>query len=190
MAPKINFSLEGRSAADEDVVRTFQWELLIPGIAQVVKNTSGVADLVEGLRTRVRSGSMKGNSITEIESIFMGQKQFFPGKKEIVADMSIEFEETQNMIVHNTFIEWMNAVMNSDQLSDKVGTSSYTKKRGGYALDMTLILYDYSGERVLREILYKNAWPKNISDVDLTYDGTDAMKFSVDFRFDTWVKIQ
>jgi hypothetical protein len=178
-----NFTIEGRKAGQVDIVRNYMFELSIPAISSVVPIVSP-----EGLITRVKTAIIPGSTIDPIESDWMGTKQFFPGKKTPTTEMSVTFEETEDMVIHNAMTIWMEAIQTLDYKNvDSAGSSQFAKKRDGYATDLELKVYSYDGNRILRKIIFKNAWPTSIGDGTLDYSAADAVNFDVTFKFDTWI---
>ena len=180
-----NFTIEGRKAGHLDIVRNYMFELSIPNITAIVPIIAP-----EGITTRVKTALIPGSTIDPIESDWMGTKQFFPGKKNPSTEMSVTFEETEDMIIHNAMTIWMEAIQTLDWNSDSAGSSQFVKKRDGYATDLYLNVYSYDGNRVIRQIRFINAWPTSVGDASLDYSGADAVNFDTTFKFDQWLITQ
>ena len=72
-----NFHIESRLRNEKDIVRTFDWEILIPDIGSVTTSIKDMEDLV----VRARSVNLPSRGNETIESYFQGMKQKFLGQK-------------------------------------------------------------------------------------------------------------
>ena len=176
-----DFHILNRADANPDPQREWMWELSIPDIAAIVPEVS-----TEGLVTRIRSALIPGAEINEIKSEFMGTRQFFAGKKEPTNNMTCSFEETQEHYIYSAFQSWQTLIQNTDHLTANSGASLMASKANGYGLDLFLHLYTYDGQ-LSRQIHFFNAWPKSISTPNLSYEGTNQVKYDVSFIFDNYV---
>jgi len=177
-----NFTIEGRKAGQLDIVRNYLFELSIPNITAIVPIIAP-----DGITTRVKTASIPGATIDPIQSDWMGTSQFFPGKKIPSTEISITFEETEDMAIHNAMTVWMEAIQTLDWNAQNAGASQFRKKRDGYATDLYLNVYSYDGQRIIRQIRFINAWPSSVGDVSLDYSGADAVNFDATFKFDSWI---
>ena len=185
-----NYTIEGRAGAViKDVQRDWMWELSIPNITNMIDDDTLkskldlAADLDEELKIRARTVSMPSRGVETIDSNFMSQKQFFPGKPTFGNTVSVTFEESENQNVAKVLYAWQNMVMDI-----RSGHSNKLGKRGlnTYVLDMYVSLLSYAGEKSDTVIYFKNVFPQNVADVSLTYDGSGAVKFDATFQFDFW----
>jgi len=176
-----DFHILNRADANPDVQREWMWELSIPDISTIVPEIS-----TDGLVTRIRSALIPGATIEEITSEFMGTKQYFPGKKTPIADMTCSFEETQEHYVYSAFQSWMTLIQNWDNFTENSGASLMASKVNGYGLDLFLHLYTYDGQ-LSRQIHFLNTWPKELSSPNVSYDATAQVKYDVGFKFDNYI---
>lgn len=176
-----DFHILNRADANPDVQRDWMWELSIPDIATIVPEVS-----TDGLVTRIRTATIPGATISEITSNFMGTRQFFPGKKEPMSDLSVEFEETQEHYIYSAFQSWMTLIQNTDNFTANSGASLMASKANGYGLDLFLHLYTYDGQ-LSRQIHFINAWPKELGSPALSYESSNQVKYTVAWKFDNYV---
>jgi hypothetical protein len=186
---KQNYTIEGRAGAIiKDVQREWMWNLSIPNITNMVdtNDLDLTKDLVEEMTIRARSVSMPSRGVETIESVFMSQKQFFPGKPTFGNTVSVQFEESENQNVAKILYSWQQNIMDI-----RSGHSNRLGKRpanqpGSYVTDMILNMVSFNGTASDKIILFKNVFPENVGDVALSYDGAGSVKFDVTFRFDFW----
>jgi len=188
----INFTIGHRTAALPDIQKDFMWQVLIPGISKVAP--SATLDL-EDLLIRCRSVSIPGRTTEAIKSSFMGTEQFFAGRVTPGGTVTIEFEDTEDMLIASIFYEWQQAIFNINPKSPlTAGKSQRASKTGfpggdGYVLPISLLMYKYDGTLIDKSIMFHNAWVQGVSEVSLTYEGSSSVKYSVTFQFDYWTLV-
>lgn len=177
----IDYHIMNVAANNPDVQRDWMWTLSFPTIADILPSIS-----TNGLYTRVRSALVPGATITPLESQFMGTKWFFPGKKEIISEMSCSFEETEDHYIFSAFTTWHNLIQQTDHTkADHAGVSVMPAKRMGLVTNAMLELLSYDGI-VTRQIQLWNIWPTSVSSPALGYDASSVVKYDVGFKFDNW----
>ena len=80
-------------------------------------------------------------------------------------------------------------VTDSDQMSDiSFYRFKYPKEQGGYKCRIDLHKFDKDYVQTRNDILYSfvNAFPRSISSIPVSYDGSDVMKCSVTFAYDRY----
>ena len=176
-----NFTIEGRAIKNfPDVQRTWLWELSIPQINKILPQITD-----EIFTLHCRTVSIPGRSNQEMTSNFMGMVQFFPGKPAFPYTVDVQLEETEDQIVHQTMINWMNDIFDVNPGDALAGQSSFSTKRDG-CLDMYLQAYKYDGTTLPSQIKFVNAYPTSIGDVAMDYSSNEQVKFPVTFRYDFW----
>jgi len=176
-----NFTINGRAYKYPDIQRTFMWQLFIPNLSSVV------ASGPENLLVRCRSISIPQRSNEAITSNFMGTRQFFPGKADPGGGtVSISFEETEDMVIQNLMYEWQQKIFNTNPDSLVTAGKSQRPLKRMYVADMFLIMYSYSGIPLRKRIKFHNAWVQQVSEVSLSYDSGEAVKYEVTFQYDYW----
>jgi hypothetical protein len=187
--PNQNFTIEGRAGKIiGDVQRTWMWQLSFPGINNIV-STNGISlvkDLPEELTIRARNVSMPSRGVESIESVFMGMKQFFPGKPTFSNTVEVGFEESENQNVAKILYNWHQAIFDITKgHSNKLGKRPANSPTS-YVTDMILSVGSYNGVLSDKIILFKNVYPENVSDVGMDYGNSESVKFGVTFKFDLW----
>jgi len=179
-----NFTINGRSYKYPDVQRNFMWQLFVPGIISVAP--SALLD-AEDLLVRCRSISIPQRSNEPITSNFMGTRQFFPGRADPGGGtVSVDFEDTEDMAIQRIFYEWQQNIFNINPASAITAGKSKKVLKRLLTKDLYLILYNYAGVPLPKQIRFKNAWVQNVGEVSMSYDGNEAVKYSVTFQYDYW----
>ena len=187
-----NYTIQGRAAAViKDVQRDWMWQLTIPGISNMA-GMAGIEGLEDEITIRARTCSLPARGVEVIESNWMSQKQFFPGKPTFGNTVSVSFEESENLNVSRFLFNWQQHIMDITS-----GHSNALAKRPGgatsYVTDMYLNLVSYSGQlskdnpdASRKYFLFKNVFPTNVGDVSLDYSANGQIKYDVTFQFDWW----
>ncbi len=179
-----NFTINGRAYKYPDVQRNFMWQLFVPGIISVAP--SALLD-AEDLLVRCRSISIPQRSNEPITSNFMGTRQFFPGKADPGGGtVSVQFEDTEDMAIQRIFYEWEQNIFNINPASTTTAGKSKRPMKRLLTKDMFLILYNYAGIPLPKQIRFHNAWVQNVSEAQLSYDGNESVKYDVTFQYDYW----
>ena len=182
-----NFTVEGRLSTIDDLLRNFMFEVTIPDIATMVGTESGVSsgDLMESMTIRTKTCSIPARGNEEIESVFMGMKQFFPGRPTFSNKLSLQIDETEDQLVMQVLTAWRNRVFDTRPDSFTAGYSKASNKRG---LSTSIILrqYRYDGTALPNDIVFVNAWPQEVGDVELAMAGNEKVTFNVTFTYDFW----
>lgn len=185
-----NFTINGRAYKFPDIQRTFMWQMLIPGISSVAP--AALLD-AEDLLVRCRSISIPQRSNEPITSNFMGTRQFFPGRADPGGGtVSMQFEDTEDMVVQRILYEWQQVIFNINPVSSKgttltAGKSQRLLKRR-MVKDIYLFMFSYAGVPLPKVIKFKNAWVQAVDPVELSYEGGDSVKYNVTFQYDYWTQ--
>lgn len=169
-----DFSINKRFASVGDVVRTYNFEIIIPPIAGVTSE-----DMTIRANTAVVPGRSTENSI---ETVFMGQKQFYPGKPVFPHSLAIEFDEFEDRKISKMLYEWQEKMH-----SMKTGSAKSQNKKD-VVEDITLRIYGFDGKLLKEngEIIFKNSWVQDVADVTLGYADSASMKYATTFQYDFW----
>ena len=166
-----NFSIKDRFATVGDIVRTYNFEIVIPAIAGVTSE-----DMTIRANTAVIPGRSTENSI---ETVFMGQKQFFPGKPVFPHSLAIEFDEFEDRKVSKFLLAWQEEMHSINKGSATVGVKS------GYTKTIKLNILDFAGS-TLDTIHFHKAWIQDVADVSLGYADSAGLKYAATFQYDRW----
>ena len=182
-----NFTVEGRLSTIDDLLRNFMFEVTIPDIATMVGSEAGVGTdgLMESMTIRTKTCSIPARGNEEIESFFMGMKQIFPGRPTFTNKLALQIDETEDQLVLRALTAWRNRVFDTRPDSSTAGYSKAANKR---ALSTTIILrqYKFDGTPLPNDIVFVNAWPQEVGDVELSMAGNEKVTFNVTFTYDFW----
>ena len=178
----LNFSVEGRLGAIADIQRNFMFEMTIPDIS---KMTDGKIDQ-ENLVIRTKTCSIPGRGNEEIESVFMGMRQWFPGRPTIPNKLTISVDESEDQIISSALYAWRQRIFDIDPTS---GTAGYSQALNKRAMSTTAILrmYKYNGVKMPNDIVFTNLWPSECPDVELAMTGNEKVTYQVTFTYDYWL---
>jgi hypothetical protein len=174
------FHLEDRLKGLPDIIRNYNWELLIPEIGKVSKNA-----IEDDLIVRCKSVSIPERGVQKIESSFMGMKQYFPGMSNFGHTLAVTFEETSDLKVTSIFNDWANILFDIRSGSKSGGVGQVEKKRDA-TLDLYLRLYNYDGKILDKSIKVVNTFIENQDAIALDYTSNDSVKVNVTFSYDFW----
>jgi hypothetical protein len=166
-----NFTISKRLGNLPDIQRDYMFELWIPNIQQL-----NMDDMI----IRVRSAAIPGRSNESIESVFMGMKQFFPGKPVMPYTFACNIEEFEDKKVAKALYSWQQLLFDIEDNGASKGT-----KKSDVVRDIDLRMYKYNGN-ILSTIRFFNAWPEIVGDVTLDYTASASVKYPVTFRYDRW----
>jgi hypothetical protein len=180
-----NFTIEGRRR-QADIQRNWLWELVFPRLPSLAEGVLG-GDIGEELTLQCRSISIPGRTIENVETYFLGQKQIFPGRQTFSNQVEAVFEGTEDQRIFRFFNIWMETIHNIDAYSTfgTAGVGSYLTKRD-IAVPMHLRMYKYNGSLLSRKVHFLNVFPSAMADVAMSYEGNEAVKYSVTFSYDLW----
>lgn len=159
-----------------DIQRTYLFQVKILGLP-------GADDM----NMLAREAIWAGRTNTQIESYFLGMKQFFMGKEEFAGDLTIQFEEHESQFVSKTLYKWKQQIFDVTRgASNAVNTGA---EKAEIAKDIKLTLLAYNNKPLPVSMLFKNAWVKNVDDVSLSMSGGEAMMVGSTFQYDWWEAI-
>ena len=121
---------------------------------------------------------LPASTITPIELPFRGRifktagdRTFEPWTISVINDI--------NFTVRNAMEKWMSGIANH---ADVGGTQNPHL----YFADLRVDQFDRDGETILKTYTIKDAWPSNISAIELNYSETEIEKFEVEFQYQYW----
>lgn len=179
------FHIEDRLKNAPDIVRSYNWEVIIPDIGSVSESVKDIDDLV----VRARITELPSRGVEKIESNFVGMKQFFPGKPTFSNQIPITFEEFEDQLVSKAMYEWANKIFDVRSNSPTGGVAQVDKKRE-IAKDIIINQFDYNGENLQRSYKLFNCFIENIEAISLDYTSNESIKIPVVFSYDFWELIK
>lgn len=130
------------------------------------------------------------------ETHYMGSKKKFPGKAVVDGDMTLEFDEFQDLVTTQMLHAWQNLIY--DQSINEDGgdiTSTGSQLSGGavsnylkdYTAKIQIVLYDSTKKKRLPFgwVCYQ-CWPNEVSEVSLAQDGSEKIVRGATFSYNTW----
>lgn len=179
-----SFLIEGRFP-DQEVQRSWLWEIFIPNISTLPIPNLSIDE--EDIIIRAKSVVQPGFSFDIFEAQHMGFKKQIPIKKNITNKIPVELEEFQDRKVLKLLYGWSNFIFSQDPRDLFVGNSSpIAITRNIYTKNIVLKQYAYNGAELDKSIVLLNAWPSNMSDLNLSYNSNESVKYNVEFSFDDW----
>lgn len=150
-------------------------------------------DLLEAdeMLLRAKTASIPGKSFGELTTEFMGSRLVFPGKATVDGDLSIQFDEFQDMKISKILHRWSNLMYNHaiDEDIDATGVTggAYSNYLKDYSATIIVDIYDSTLTHKL-PISYKFrfAWPKEIASAELNMEGDTKLTRSVTFKYSTF----
>lgn len=175
------FHIEKRMAGLPDILRTYNWQVLIPGI----NSLPGLANIMtqEDLMLRARAVAIPQRGIDKIESNFMAMKQYFPGRVNFSGNVSITFEELEDQKVLRAMNAWANVLVDTNIATGGAGLG--TTKRA-VSRDIFVQPSKFNGTKTDFCVKLYNCFPESMSDVSLSYDNSDKVSIDMTFSYDFW----
>jgi hypothetical protein len=129
----------------------------------------------------IKGATLPASVIGTVEVPFRGRKLKIAGDRTFET-WTITVINDNNMVIRTAFENWMNLInAHSANVSAYVGNQSL-----GYMAQMQVQQLDRS-ENVLKEYTFVDAYPINVSAIELSYDTTDAIEeFTVELNYQYW----
>ncbi len=143
----------------------------------------------EEMILRAKSGKIPGKSFSELFTEYMGSKVFYPGKATVDGDLSINFDEFQDLFVTTKFHIWQNLLYNhSNGLDIDAGqTGAFSNYLKDYTATITVYLYDSTlTKRLPVGFRFLYCFPKSTADANLTMSGDAKVVRDVTFKYSTY----
>ena len=172
------FHIDRRIAKDKDIQRSYQFELLIPNIGDLLQ---------DDFTFRCRSASIPGRGNDPIESYFLGQTRFYPGKPSWGGNtLAVEVEEYEDQRGLQAINSWNQVMFDANPQGINPG-AALAENRAQLTRDVTLFMYKYNGDKLPKKIVFYNTWLETVGDVGLNYNDNNSVKYNVTFRWDYWL---
>lgn len=140
---------------------------------------------------RAKTAKIPGKSFSELETNYMGSKLVYPGKVTIAGELSVTFDEFQDMYISTALHRWQNLLYNQsfqndiDNIDVTGGASSNYMK--DYSATVRVVLYDSALKNKLPvEYKFYYVWPKSVGDASLDQNGSDKITREATFQFSTY----
>ena len=145
----------------------------------------------EELLLRAKTASLPAKSIGELTTEFMGSKLVYPGKATVDGDLSITFDEFQDMKISRILHKWSNLVFNhaigQDFDAQGITGGAYSNYLKDYSATIIVDLYDSTlTSKLPISYKFRFCWPKEISNFELSMEGQDKVTRQVTFKYSTY----
>lgn len=153
--------------------RVFLWEFEIP-------SPKGNADSTVWF-IRAQSTSLPGKSFEDIDINFKGTGGFrVPGRERYDHNFPVTIIESEDRKGFDAIHSWMNDIRNN--------ISGLGEGDGAVKTDAILKMISQKGETWL-QIKMVGMYPKEVGNVELNYNASDAIRFPVVFAYDRWEEV-
>lgn len=147
--------------------KSYMWEVEVHGLASgVLSNFSFFAKTVNIPQTAVETITINHKAA----------KTHFAGRDSSAHTCSITFWDDENATIQKFFKNWMDIIRNP------ITGSGIT--RDLYSSDLVIKLKDETDNSVTATITLGHAFPTEMGDITLNYDGSEAIEISVTLTYD------
>jgi hypothetical protein len=145
----------------------------------------------EEMLLRAKTGTIPGKSFGELVTEFMGSKLVYPGKATVDGDLSITFDEFQDLKITKILHRWSNLMFNHaiDDDIDATGVTggAYSNYLKDYSATIIIDCYDSTLTHKLPvSFKFRFAWPKEIPQTELNMEGDSKIQRQVTFKYSTF----
>ena len=145
----------------------------------------------EEMLLRAKTASIPAKSIGELTTEFMGSKLVYPGKATVDGDLSITFDEFQDMKISKILHRWSNLIFNhaigQDIDANGITGGAYSNYIKDYSATIIVDLYKSTlTEKLPISYKFRYCWPKEIAAAELQMEGQDKVTRQVTFRYSTF----
>lgn len=188
-----NFSIFNIGVPNVDVMKKYLFELEFKPTGE--NNTLKQIFTGNGKRpaftVRANTAVIPGKSFGEISVHHMGTAMFYPGKAVTDGELSVTFDEYQDMYVSEALYQWQNMIQNtggvdaddiSAELTDTLGASTSNSIKD-YSATITLRLYDSTNTLLPYAYKFLYCFPKDFQQADLAYEDDGKVTRQVTFKY-------
>lgn len=147
----------------------------------------------EDLMLRARSITTPSKKTNKLTTHYMGSKKNYPGKTEVDGDVTIKFDEFQDMLLGKAFYDWQNLIYshgvpnatNAD--STQIAGGSLDNYLNAYTATIYIYLYDSTLKYKLPYYytLYE-VFPINSEGINLASTEEGKIEPSITFNYNTF----
>lgn len=147
------------------------------------------------LMLRARSISLPKKTTNKINTHYMGSLRNYPGRTKTDGDVTVKFDEFQDLATQRFFFEWQNAIYNHAVPAGPKGVSQFSIEPGGavadflaqYTAEVEIHLFDSALKNELGNywVLY-DVFPTDNGTVNLDAEGEGKVSPEVTFNYNTW----
>ena len=124
----------------------------------------------------VRASNLPAQTLAEIAIPFRGRQIYIAGDREFADPWSVTFLNDTDFMIRNAMERWSNGI---NDLADGTGVIAPSD----YQTDLLVEQLDRD-DTVLKQYIFRNAWPLTVAQIDLTSDAATAIEeFEVTWRY-------
>ena len=124
----------------------------------------------------VRASNLPAQTLAEIAIPFRGRQIYIAGDREFADPWSVAFLNDTDFMIRNAMERWSNGI---NDLADGTGVIAPS----AYQTDLLVEQLDRD-DTVLKQYIFRNAWPITVAQIDLTSDAATAIEeFEVSWRY-------
>lgn len=128
-----------------------------------------------------KAASLPASVLGVIEMPYFGRKIKVAGDR-TYDDWTVTIINDEDFAIKNALEEWSHAINSSEGNIRQIGSNAPS----AYRSDAFVKQYSKTGA-VIREVKLVNLWPSNISEIELSWENTDAVEeYTVTFQYDRW----
>ena len=144
----------------------------------------------EDLMIKARTVTIPQKSFGELDTQYMGTKLLYPGRATVFGDVTIQWDEFQDMTISTALHRWANCLMNQGFKEDIGGGSNnitggaISNFASRYCATIEIKLFDSTLKEMLpvKWRLYR-CWPKTVSEVALDHNAEGKVTKSATFSY-------
>lgn len=165
------------------------------------RNQYGGVSIGETLMLRARTISLPKKTTNKITTHYMGSLRNYPGRTKTDGDVSIKFDEFQDLATQEIFYEWQNLIYNHGVPQDSFEATNIYQgiETGGavsdfiaqYTAQVNIYIYD-SALRTQLPFHWKlyDVFPTDNGTVSLDAEGENKVSPEITFNYNTWKMYQ
>jgi hypothetical protein len=123
------------------------------------------------------SGQLPASTVNTIEIPFRGRQLKIAGDR-VFEPWTVSVINDTGFKIRDEMERWMNAIANH---ADAGGTQNPEL----YFADLKVEQFDRD-ERVIKTYTFKDAWPSNVSAIELSYADAEVERFTIEWQYQYW----
>lgn len=188
-----NYHIAGKKNSLPDIQKSNLWLVSIQVPQGLVMSVEGVeVPQTKELQLRAKSCQIPGRKIPSIETRFMGMVSNYAGTEDMSGKtLDIQFYEYEDQYITRALNVWVNNIFDSMSKTNGghglAGQKYPNSLRGfNYAADIHLQLLGMDGNPLEKGVIFHDAWPSTVGDINLAYDNSTGLENTVTFQYDWW----
>lgn len=161
-----------------------------PDAGSIISSITGNTDVTSGADPKFtflcRSAGIPAASIGTVEVPFRGRVIKLPGDRTFES-WTVTVLADENMSVRGYFEKWMDSLNKHDSGAGYTANYTATLKVEQLQRGNSTGSGSVDPHSVIKRYEFKNAFPTNISQIDLSYDNNNSVaEYTVEFQYDWW----